>query len=286
MKKFFLSFALLIGMVAINAQTRTIYLDATLWNVDSPVYAVHVWNTGDEDAADAWFQPVEGQNGIFVAEIREDAAHAIFCRKNPNDAEVMTNVWGGWWNRAYTDIPADKNLFTITAWEGGEGENQSLGSWSVYGEEPAAPADVIVKVLKPAAWNSIYLWGWGSADATFMAQFAQWPGVPAQDLGNGWFQVTVKEDAWFKFNSGPGEPLLESTAAHCTAAHCFTISDQSQLGGQGQNEYILVDADCDDMPSAVENVTEEAKTAKRIVNGQLIILHDGKTFNALGTELR
>ena len=38
--------------------------------------------------------------------------------------------------------------------------------------------------------------------------------------------------------------------------------------------------------SAVENIPAEGKTVKRLVNGQLVIIRDGKTFNALGTELK
>ena len=38
--------------------------------------------------------------------------------------------------------------------------------------------------------------------------------------------------------------------------------------------------------SAVENIPAEGKTVKRLVNGELVIIRDGKTFNALGTELK
>ena len=286
MKKLFFLVALMAGIMATNVNaTRTIYLDATMWNVDNPVYAVRVWTQSDADGADYWFTAVSGEAGIFTADIRDDAKYAIFCRKNPNDGEVMNTAFGGAWNRAYAEIPTDKNMFTITAWTGGEGENQSLGSWSNKGQ--AAPiADVIVKVKKPATWGSIYLWAWDSKDATFMAQFTAWPGVAGKDLGNGWFQVTVKDDAWFKFTSGPGESILESTAAHCVAAHCFTISDQTQKGGMNQDEYILVDADCSAVPTAISNTEVEGVAVKRIVNGQMVIVRDGKTFNALGTEIR
>lgn len=38
--------------------------------------------------------------------------------------------------------------------------------------------------------------------------------------------------------------------------------------------------------TAIENAAVEAKATKRIVNGQVIIVRDGKTYNALGAEVR
>ena len=37
--------------------------------------------------------------------------------------------------------------------------------------------------------------------------------------------------------------------------------------------------------SVIEHNTVEAKAVKRIVNGQLLIIRDGKTVNLLGAEL-
>lgn len=37
--------------------------------------------------------------------------------------------------------------------------------------------------------------------------------------------------------------------------------------------------------TAVENAKAEVKASKRIVNGQLVIVREGKMFNAVGAEL-
>ena len=37
---------------------------------------------------------------------------------------------------------------------------------------------------------------------------------------------------------------------------------------------------------AIDNISQEAKAVKRIVNGQLLIEHDGKLFNAIGAEVK
>ena len=96
----------------VSAGTRTIYLDANMWNTDGAIFAVHVWNAGDEDAADYTLTLVEGN--VYQAEIRDDAKSAIFLRRNPES--TSDNVWDDVWNRSETTIPSDKNQYKITAW--------------------------------------------------------------------------------------------------------------------------------------------------------------------------
>ena len=52
-------------------------------------------------------------------------------------------------------------------------------------------------------------------------------------------------------------------------------------GVKGTNDYEIVS-----MPTAISNTAVEAKAVKTIVNGQLLITRDGKTFNVLGTQVR
>ena len=154
---------------------RTIYLNTTIWEDpnETEVFAVHVWNTGDDDAADYYFESVSGSNTLWQAEIRKDATYAIFLRKGA----VGETIWANEWNRSTTSIPADKDEYTITGWHQTDDPtdtSESRGTWSKYS------------------------------------------------------QITT----------------------------------------------------------AISNTVEETKTVKHIVNGQLFILRDGKTFNALGAELK
>ena len=236
MKK--LLFSILLTMAStmamnVSAGTRTVYLDANMWNTDGAIFAVHVWNAGDADAADYTLTLVEGN--IYKAEIRDDATSAIFLRRNPAGIDP-NNVWAGEWNRAQTGIPANQNLFTITSWE------DPWGTWSVYGvtPDPEPIADVIVKVKKPAGWAGLSIWAWDSKDATWMAQFTAWPGVACTEIGNDWYQFTVKADAWFMFNDGQGSTSVQTAAANAPTATCYTISDEKNAEGH----YLLVDADC------------------------------------------
>ena len=220
--------------------TRTIYLDANMWNTDGAIFAVHVWNTGEADAADYTLTLVEGN--VYKAEIRDDATSAIFLRRNP--ASTSDNVWDDVWNRSETTIPSDKNQYKITAWsaEGCTENCLSIGEWSVYGAtpEPEPVADVIVKVKKPADWAGLSIWAWGTQDTAWMAQFTAWPGVACTPIGNDWYQFTVKADAWFMFNDGQESTSVQTAAANAPTTTCYTISDEKNADGH----HLLVDVDC------------------------------------------
>ena len=95
------------------AGTRTIYLDAQKWGPSDAVYGIHVW--GGEAAESYAFALVEGT--IYKADIRDDATHAIFLRKDPNGIEAE-NFWAGEWNRSTTTLDADKDLYIVTSYSG------------------------------------------------------------------------------------------------------------------------------------------------------------------------
>lgn len=310
----------------------------------------------------------------------------------------MSVIWNDAWNRAYTDIPTDKNLFTVTAWEGGDTENPCIGAWSQYGEgtinpQPEEGDKVIVKVLKPETWDVIYayewavgkeavnllgawpgaqlqdlgngwyglavpaeanlilnnggsgeqandyyitaavclegvadrqdvtvstncaevpdpqegvipepqpvndvaikvrkldtwstmnIWAWGSADATFMAQFTAWPGVAMQDLGDGWYGFTVKSDAWFIVNNGDGSE--QTQAAQATEEGCYEVGTDKN----GEGHYAINSATCPSEASAIESVIadDSKKAVKRIMEGQIVLIRDGKVYNALGVQMK
>ena len=282
MKKLFFSLTLLFGLLTINMNaqsTRTIYLDATLWAAEAPVFMVHVWNEGDVDAADYTFEAVANTDNIYSADIRDDAAHAIFVRKDPNGN--LSVIWDDAWNRAYSNIPADKDLFTVTAWEGGDEQNPCVGVWSVYGVTPEVN-DAVIKVHKLDSWNSMSIWAWNSADATFMEQFVTWPGVAMEDLGDGWYGFTVKVDADIIVNNGEGNE--QSQAFNVSEDACLEVSTAKNDDGH----YIINAVECPDKSSAIEAVVagDSKKAVKCIQDGQIILIRDGKIYNALGTQIK
>ena len=376
MKKItFLVASMLCTVATMMAQeTRTIYLDANIWETGGAIYAVHVWNTGDTDAADYSMTKVEGT--IYKADIRSDATSAIFLRNNPDG--TGTGFWDNEWNRSQTGIPTDKDLYKITAWHENEADDKSpsAGEWSVYKasdnqggdtpdpeptkqivisfEKPAtwttvkahlwngsgksttwpgldmqdnnngwycvsvdddyttvifhdtedadnrratdnlsgagcykanttaatgggvgldkqatcaitecaavAPpvvTDIVIKVQKPAGWADLNIWAWGSADATFMAQFTAWPGVAMTKLGQNWYSFTVKSDATFMFNDGTNK--TQATTKDADA--CFTITNETEKDGEGNDEYKLADTDCSNA-TALQNIASTSVTVQ------------------------
>lgn len=268
MKKMYAFLVVLATAMTMNLNARTIYLNPNIWDIDNPVYAVHVWNTGDEDAGDAWFEPVAGAEGIFSAEIRDDATNAIFLRKNPNDEEVMTNIWGGWWNRAYSAIPSDKDLFTVTAWEGGEGDNPCIGTWSNYGAAPVYNTYHIY-VTNQTGWEQFYLYAWGDSEA-----FGGWPGAQGTE-----FEFQANENGpvalHLIFHNNVGEGMEGD------ARQLFDITE-----ARDYNLVVTATGVSENASAITLTETKDNRAVKHIVNGQLVIVREGKTFNALGTEIK
>ena len=153
---------------------RTIYLDASAWaptpeNIDPVIFAVHVWSTAEEsgaDAADYWFTNVSGS--LFKTYVRGDAAYAIFLRKDPANENVMTDVWAGAWNRAYSEIPQDNNRFKVTAWEGGDEQNPCIGEWNTY----PSLLSFNIYVNNLTGWETFDVFAWGTPGEVL----GSWPG--------------------------------------------------------------------------------------------------------------
>lgn len=64
------------------------------------------------------------------------------------------------------------------------------------------------------------------------------------------------------------------------ASHWMVQFNKETLNAFNVTDIVLVLA----QPTAISNTAVETKVVKRIVNGQLVIIRDGKTFNALGTS--
>lgn len=286
MKKITFVMAMVFAMV-MNVSARTIYLDANIWAVDNPKFSAWAWAEGADGAAYE-FTLVEGT--IFQSEIPDAATGIIFLRNDPAKFDIM-KPWDAEWNRAQTGIPTDGNdMFRIVDWKEDPAcepsetvpHCPSKGVWTKFGTAVAPEADVVVKVQKPADWAGIAIWAWNSGDVDWMAQFTAWPGVALTEIGNDWYQFTVKENAWFMFNDGQADTSVKTAAAQAKTATCYTVSTEKNTNG----EYILEEADCENVNTAINQVIVDKKGAVKFMqNGQLFIQMDGKTYNALGTQM-
>lgn len=288
MKKITFVMAMVFAMVLnLNAGTRTIYLDANIWEQADAVFSAWAWADG-VDGTPYSLTKVEGS--IYKAEINDALTSIIFLRNDPAKFDIA-KPWDAEWNRAQTGIPTDGNdMFRIVDWK--EDPNcvqsetvphcPSKGVWTKFGTAVAPEADVVVKVQKPADWAGIAIWAWNSGDVDWMAQFTAWPGVALTEIGNDWYQFTVKENAWFMFNDGQADTSVKTAAAQAKTATCYTVSTEKNTNG----EYILEEADCENVNTAINQVIVDKKGAVKFMqNGQLFIQLDGKTYNALGTQM-
>ncbi len=127
-----------------------------------------------------------------------------------------------------------------------------------------------IYVTNNTGWDTFYLYEWGTPNEIT----GSWPGAQGND-----FTFDAAEGAEvtlhliFHNNVGEGQEGDMRQLFDITEARDYNLI----VTNEGVSEGGL---------SAVENISVEGKTVKRLVNGQLVIIRDGKTFNALGTEVK
>lgn len=103
--------------------TRTIYLNAggsSLWDQANAYFEAWVWGSS---IADSWYDFVSVGNGIYSIDVPNDCTGMKILRKAPTHA---SHTWTSWNDTGDLTIPADKNMYTITGWNAGQ------GTWSTY----------------------------------------------------------------------------------------------------------------------------------------------------------
>lgn len=105
-------------------ETKTLYLDADVWNTSDARFAVYSFGNGEE-----WTDMTLVSGSVYKVDVKTSYPNLIFVRMN---GETSENNWDNDWNKTNDlTLPSDnKNLYTITGW-GNYGEN-SPGSWSLY----------------------------------------------------------------------------------------------------------------------------------------------------------
>ncbi|MBR1426577.1 MAG: starch-binding protein [Paludibacteraceae bacterium] len=129
-----------------------------------------------------------------------------------------------------------------------------------------------IYVTNNTGWTNFYLYAWGTPNEPTGA----WPGQQGNDFT---FQVaegaTPEMHLIFHNNVGEGVEGDARQGFDITEARNYTLTVTAEgVTEGGTTEAVSIVA------------SDEAKTAKRIVNGQLLIIRDGKTFNALGAEMK
>ena len=159
-------------------------------------------------------------------------------------------------------IPAEGDY--VTAFE----QNSTDATWSTY--EPAAPVVYTthhVTITNNTGWDAFFVYAWGSSEA-----FGAWPGSDQLSLD---------------FQAADGEVILH-LIIHNNVGEGLEGDQRLNFDITEARDYELVvtaETVTEGTPQGVENVTEQKCTQKFIKDGQLFILRDGKTYNALGTQL-
>ena len=170
---------------------KTIYLrPTTTWDIAGAWFWAHAWGGADGDFD---VKMTKGSDGLYSAQIPEDATSIIFVRMNPAYTDVS---WTGKWNQTVDlTIPSDSDTFTVTAWGG---VNGSTGTWH-YTEPTEPPTEP-----EPTE-NYIYLKpnsNWKKGGARFAAYFFNnstntntWVSMTDSD-GDGIYEVVVPDGTW------------------------------------------------------------------------------------------
>ena len=82
------------------------------------------------------------------------------------------------------------------------------------------------------------------------------------------------------------------TSTRCSEATSYMIFFNQQYfninadNGCNCGYSVRLVVDAEKISTALDNTSADAKATKRLVNGQLLIIHNGRTFNALGVEVK
>ena len=171
----------------------------------------------------------------------------------------------------YTQPIIIKSNTTLKAYaESGDKETEVQTHTYTYETPQATPLTIAFK--KPDDWTKVYLYAWNDGGATLYN--GQWPGAEmtkknAQGLFYHTFAADVKE-VNFIFNNGSGTQ----------SADLWT--DEDVCYGWENGKAKIVNCSGTD----VEDIVIDKQVTKFILNGQLVILHEGVLYNVMGQVIK
>ena len=275
MRKIFSFFVAVMAVSSLSA--KSIYLQVNDdWKSYGAVFFVHSW--GGTADADAKLALVEGEEYLFSAEIPNDNNNLLFVRAQGESQSIPWDSENLWTKTGNLEIPDGKDCYYLVGW--------TDGAWLSHGDNPAIS---IVGNFAEGAWGPeahpmAVAGDKASASVTF-------------SLEAGTYEMKVWLEGFFLSLNGEGESLFGIHRDWNHADHVNLVNDgrNFQLTADVAGDYTftwtfasrnLVVAFPAKTPTAVETIQTEGKSVKRIVNGELRIIRDGKTFNALGIELK
>jgi hypothetical protein len=123
-----------------------------------------------------------------------------------------------------------------------------------------------INVTNQTGWTDFYLYAWGDSEV-----FGVWPGAQGTD-----FEYSVPADS----TQVEMHLIFHQDDGEANRAH-FDITE-----ARDYNLIVTAEGVTESATSLVETLSgTSGKAVKRFANGQLVIIREGKTYNALGTEL-
>ena len=171
----------------------------------------------------------------------------------------------------YTQAITINKTTTLKAYAESNGQETEVQTHTYTYETPQA-TPLTIAFEKPADWTKVHLYAWNDGGATLYN--GQWPGAEltkknAQGLYYFTFDTSVKE-VNFIFNNGSGTQ----------SADLWT--DEDVCYGWENGKAKLIDCSGTD----VEDVVINKQASKFILDGQLVILHEGVLYNVMGQVVK
>ena len=275
MRKIFSFFVAVMAVSSLSA--KSIYLQVNDdWKSYGAVFFVHSWR-GAADA-DAKLALVEGEEYLFSADIPDDNNNLLFVRAQGDSQSIPWDSENLWTQTGNLEIPDGKDCYYLVGW--------TDGAWLAHGERPAV--SIVGNFPGEGTWGPdahpmIIAEDKASASVTFA-------------LEAGTYEMKVWLEGFYLSLNGEGETKYQINRDWNHADNVNTVNN-------GRNFELTVDQAGNytftwtfasqnlvvafpKLPTAVETIQTEGKSVKRIVNGELRIIRDGKTFNALGAEVK
>ena len=171
----------------------------------------------------------------------------------------------------YTKAITINSTTTLKAYAESNGQETEVQTHTYTYETPQA-TPLTIAFQKPEDWTKVHLYAWNDGGATLYN--GQWPGAEmtkknAQGLYYFTFDTSVKE-VNFIFNNGSGTQ----------SADLWTDEDVCYGWESGKAKIINCTG------TDVEDVTLTNTVTKFILDGQLVILHEGILYNVMGQVIK
>ena len=171
----------------------------------------------------------------------------------------------------YTKAITINSTTTLKAYAESNGQETEVQTHTYTYETPQA-TPLTIAFQKPADWTKVHLYAWNDGGATLYN--GQWPGAEltkknAEGLYYFTFDASVKE-VNFIFNNGSGTQ----------SADLWTDEDVCYGWENGKAKIINCTG------TDVEDITLTNTVTKFILNGQLVILHEGVLYNVMGQVIK